>query len=184
MVITLKNYIFVKKEIILSRWKKGNRMKTIHKTGVKFLIVFAVLLGFTNNLAANGCTTKLFSVTIDSKLTIGDVIDNLADTCGLTVIVQDDAAKLRMNKNLYYVKLKNSTLKGFLNTVLKDNDLHYSLRGNKLKISYLLTRTFRIHYISGQRTGKSTANVTIANSNNSAAGNNGGGGGGADGAGS
>jgi len=158
-------------------------MKTIHKTGVKFLIVFAVLLGFTNNLAANGCTTKLFSVTIDSKLTIGDVIDNLADTCGLTVIVQDDAAKLRMNKNLYYVKLKNSTLKGFLNTVLKDNDLHYSLRGNKLKISYLLTRTFRIHYISGQRTGKSTANVTIANSNNSAAGNNGGGGGGADGAG-
>jgi len=156
-------------------------MKTIHKTGVEFLIVFAVLLGFTNNLAANGCTTKLFSVTIDSKLTIGDVIDNLADTCGLTVIVQDDAAKLRMNKNLYYVKLKNSTLKGFLNTILKDNDLHYSLKGNKLKISYLVTRTFRIHYISGQRTGKSTANVTIANSNNSAAGNNGGGGGGAEG---
>ena len=152
-------------------------MKTIHKTGVKFLIVFFVLLGFTNNLAANGCTTKLFSVTIDSKLTIGDVIDNLADTCGLTVIVQDDAAKLRMNKNLYYVKLKNSTLKGFLNTILKDNDLHYTLKGNKLKISYLVTRTFRIHYISGQRTGKSTANVTIANSNNSAAGNNGGGGG-------
>ena len=65
-------------------------MKTIHKTGVKFLVVFAVLLGFTNNLAANGCATKLFSVTIDSKLTIGDVIDNLADTCGLTVIVQDE----------------------------------------------------------------------------------------------
>ncbi len=153
-------------------------MKTIHKTGVKFLIVLAVLLGFTNNLAANECSTKLFSVTIDSKLTIGDVIDNLADTCGLTVIVQDDSAKLRMNKNLYYVKLKNSTLKGFLNTILKDNDLHYTLKGNKLKISYLITRTFRIHYISGQRTGISTTNVTIANSNNSASTNNGGGGGG------
>ena len=151
-------------------------MKIIQKTGVKFLTIVAVLVGLTNSLVANDCSTKLFSVTIDSKLTIGDVIDNLADTCGLTVVVKDDTAKLRMNKNLYYVKLKNSTLKGFLNTILKDNDLHYTLSGNKLRISYLITRTFRIHYISGMRTGKSTANVTIANSNNAA----GGGGGGAD----
>ncbi|MGB5505143.1 MAG: secretin N-terminal domain-containing protein, partial [Sulfurovum sp.] len=142
-------------------------MKKVQTSGVKFLIVFAMLLGFTQNLAANSCSTKLFSVTIDSKLTIGDVIDNLADTCGLTVVVKDDAAKLRMNKKLYYVKLKNSTLNGFLNTILKDNDLNYTLSGNKLKISYLITRTFRIHYLSGQRVGKSTANVTIAGSEDS-----------------
>ena len=150
-------------------------MKTIQKTGVKFLTIVIVLMGLTHSLVANDCSTKLFSVTIDSKLTIGDVIDNLADTCGLTVVVKDDAAKLRMNKSLYYVKLKNSTLKGFLNTILKDNDLHYTLSGNKLKISYLITRTFRIHYISGARIGKSTANVTIANSNNAAGGVGGGG---------
>ncbi len=142
-------------------------MKKVQTSGVKFLIVLAMLLGFTHNLNANSCSTKLFSVTIDSKLTIGDVIDNLADTCGLSVVVKDDAAKLRMNKNLYYVKLKNSTLKGFLNTILKDNDLNYKLNGNKLTISYLITRTFRIHYISGQRMGKSTANVTIAGSEDS-----------------
>ena len=139
-------------------------MKRLQTSGVKFLIVLAMLLGFTNNLSAGSCSTKLFSVTIDSKLSIGDVIDNLADTCGLSVIIKDDAAKLRMNKKLYYVKLKNSTLKGFLNTILKDNDLNYTLKGNKLTISYLITRTFRIHYISGQRKGKSTANVTIASS--------------------
>ena len=154
-------------------------MKTIQKSGVKFLTTAIMLLGLTNSLTANDCSTKLFSVTIDSKLSIGDVIDNLADTCGLTVIVKDDAAKLRMNKKLYYVKLKNSTLKGFLNTILKDNDINYTLHGNKLKISYLITRTFRVHYISGKRTGKSTANVTIANSSNSAQGlqSTGGGGG-------
>ncbi|WP_295420012.1 pilus (MSHA type) biogenesis protein MshL [Sulfurovum sp.] len=144
-------------------------MKRVENLGVKVIMAFFMLLGTTNALAASSCSNKLFSVTIDSKLTIGDVIDNLADTCGLTVIVKDDAAKKRMNKKLYYVKLKNSTLKGFLNTILKDNDLHYTLNGNKLKISYLITRTFRIHYISGQRTGKSNAHVTIANSNNSAA---------------
>jgi general secretion pathway protein D len=143
-------------------------MKKIQNIGAKFLITLLFLIT-TNNLLANDCSTKLFSVTIDSKLTIGDVVDNLADTCGLTVIVKDEAAKKRMNKKLYYVKLKNSTFKGFLNTILKDNDLHYTLTGNKLQISYLITRTFRIHYISGQRVGKSNAHVTIANSNNSAA---------------
>jgi len=148
-------------------------MKTIQKNGIKFLVAVSIFLGLTAQSLASSCSTKLFSVTIDSKLTIGDVIDNLADTCGLTVIVNDDAAKLRLNKKLYYVKLKNSTLKGFLNTILKDNDLNYTLHGNKLKISYLITRTFKIHYITGDRQGKSTANVTIANSQNAAGGSGG-----------
>ncbi len=139
-------------------------MKKVQISGIKFLIVFAMVIGFTHNLSAGSCSTKLFSVTIDSKLSIRDVIDNLAETCGLSVIIKDDAAKLRLDKKLYYVKLKNSTLKGFLNTILKDNDLNYTLNGNKLTISYLITRTFRIHYISGQRKGTSTANVTIASS--------------------
>jgi len=145
-------------------------MKCIQNIGVKVMSAF-VLLFTTSNVMANDCSSKLFSVTIDSKLTIGDVIDNLADTCDLTVLVKDEAARKRMNKKLYYVKLKNSTFKGFLNTILKDNDLYYTLSGNKLKISYLITRTFRIHYISGQRIGKSNAHVTIANSNNSASAN-------------
>lgn len=132
------------------------------------MVVLGMLIGAMSSLSATSCSSKLFSVTIDSKLTISDVIDNLADTCELTVVVRDDAAKKRMNKNLYYVKLKNSTLNGFLNTILKDNDLYYTLRGNKLTISYLITRTFRIHYISGSRIGKSLANVTIANSSNGA----------------
>lgn len=140
-------------------------MKKIHKLAAKLFAAMAIVLGMSSIATAEGCSNKLFSVTIDSKLTISDVVENLADTCGLTVIVNDDAAKLRMNKKLYYVKLQNSTLKGFLNTILTDNDLHYSLQGNKLKISYLITKTFRIHYIAGQRTGTSTANVTIANSN-------------------
>ena len=153
---------------------------------MKVMLLIGIFIGLNVSINADSCSTKLFSVTIDSKLTIGDVIDNLADTCGLTVVINDDAAKLRMNKKLYYVKLKNSTLKGFLNTILKDNDLNYTLKGNKLKISYLITRTFRIHYITGDRTGTSTANVTIANSQNAAGGAAGGagaaGGGGAAGA--
>lgn len=148
-------------------------MKQIQKKGIGFFIAFGLLLGIFSSLNAGECSTKLFSVTVDSKLSISDVIENLADTCGLSVIVKDDAAKMRMNKKLYYVKLKNTTLNGFLNTILKDNDLHYILSGNKLEISYLITRTFRIHYISGKRTGKSNAHVTIANASNAVSSNGG-----------
>jgi len=153
-------------------------MKKVKNRGSKFFVACAMVVGFSSSIIAGSCSTKLFSVTIDSKLTIGDVIENLAETCDLTVTVKDSAAKKRMNKKLYYVKLKNSTLKGFLNTILKDNDLYYTLRGNKLSISYLITRTFKIHYISGQRVGKSNANVTIANASNSANGAQGSSGGG------
>ncbi len=136
----------------------------------KFFIIVAIFISIGNLAQASSkCDTRLFSVTADSKITVGDMIDNLADTCGLTVIIKDEAAKMRMNKKLYYVKLKNATMRSFLNTILKDNDLYYSLDGNKLTISYLITKTFRVHYIAGKRVGKSNAHVTIANSNNSAA---------------
>jgi len=151
-------------------------MRKIEKARTKLFLIAALILGFGLNsaVAEEECSSKLFSVTIDSQLSISDVVENLADTCGLTVIVNDDAAKMRMNKKLYYVKLKNSTLRGFLNTILKDNDLHYTLVGNKLTISYLITKTFRIHYIAGQRKGVSTANVTIANPNSSSVSSTGG----------
>lgn len=130
----------------------------ISKIILKGLIIFTLMNSLGN---AGQCDTRLFSVTADSSLTIGDMVDNLADTCGLSVIVKDEAARLRMNKKLYYVKLKNATMRTFLNTVLKDNDLHYSIEGNKLTISYLITKTFRVHYIAGNRIGKSNAGVTV-----------------------
>ena len=125
-----------------------------------FLLSIAIIIPSISN--ATDCSTKLFSATMNSKLTIADAIENLADSCGLTIIVKDDAAKKRLNKRLYYVKLNNSTLHGFLDTILSENDLIYNLRGNKLTISYLTTKTFRVHYIAGKRTGTSKANVTIA----------------------
>ncbi len=122
---------------------------------------------------AEECSDKLFSVTINNDLTIGDAINNLAERCGFTVVVRDSGAKHRLEKKLYFVKLKNATLKTFLDTILKDNDLNYSLIGNKLILSYLVTRTFKVHYIAGQRSGESSASVTIAGSTGSSTGDGG-----------
>ncbi len=143
-------------------------MKFISKIAFGLSVFLGLSVASSTAVQAQECNDKLFSVTMDDSLKIGDAVKNLAETCGLTVLVKDAGAAKRMDKNLYYVKLKNTTLRGFLDTILAENDLSYELHGNTLVISYLVTRTFKVHYISGHRTGKSGANVTIANSTNSA----------------
>jgi general secretion pathway protein D len=106
----------------------------------------------------------MFSVTLDSALTYGDVIENIADECGLTLLVKDKEAKKRLQENLYFVKLHNASLNEFLDVILTENNIGYELDGNRLKISYLKTKSFHLHYISGDRSGQSDAHVTIANS--------------------
>jgi len=125
---------------------------------------------------ANSCETQLFTATLNNELTIGDVVENLADECGLSLIIKDLEAKKKMAQKLYFVKVNNASLDEFLDTVLTENDISYVLEDGKLKISYLTTRTFKLHYIAGDRKGKSNAHVTIANSDNGANASSGGGG--------
>jgi len=131
----------------------------------KINLISTILLASLSltTLNANSCNNQRFSVTIKKELSIADAIDNIAETCGLSVVVKDALAQSKMKKKLYYIKLKNTSLNNFLRTVLSDNDLTYKLSGNKLSISYLTTRTFKIHYIASDRRGTSSANINIAN---------------------
>jgi general secretion pathway protein D len=130
----------------------------------KFLLIVSSIPLLALSANANSCNTQLFTTTLNSALTIGDVIENIADECGLSLIVKDSEAKKRLAEKLYFIKLKNASLDEFLDTILVENDISYSLEDSKLKMSYLNTETFKLHYISGERTGKSNAHVTIANS--------------------
>jgi general secretion pathway protein D len=126
------------------------------------ILGLGLLVALTSPLSANRCESQLFTTTLNSALTAGDVVENLADECGLTLIVRDQEAKKKLSEKLYYVSLNNASLNEFLDTVLVENDISYDLEDSKLRISYLNTKTFNLHYISGDRTGKSNAHVTIA----------------------
>ena len=141
-------------------------MVVLKKNLKKFILFILFANMATVSAYANRCDTQLFTATLDSALTIGDVVENLADECALSLIVKDIEAKKKLAEKLYYVKMNNASLSEFLDTVLTDNDISYELEENKLKISYLTTRTFKLHYIAGDRKGTSNAHVTIANSGN------------------
>ncbi len=135
---------------------------------IKNILLLALFIVLSlEGAKANSCATQMFTVTLNSSLTYGDVVENLADECGLTLLVKDEEAKKRLQENLYYVKLKNASLEEFLDVILGENDINYELVGNRLRINYLQTKTFHLGYIAGSRIGKSNAHVTIANNNNS-----------------
>ncbi len=144
------------------------------KKSIILLLSLFLNLGLIK-LYAKNCSTQMFTATLNSSLTYSDVIENIADECELTIIVKDKEAKRRLQEHLYFVNLQNASLDEFLDVILTENNIGYELDGNKLKISYLRTKTFRLDYISGDRTGKSNAHITIANnSNGSGSGNTGG----------
>jgi len=135
------------------------------KNNLRKILIFGVLFFMLILPAkANRCETQLFTATLNSALTIADVIENLADECELTLIVKDSEAKKKLAEKLYYVKLNNASLDEFLDTILRENDISYILEDSRLRISYLNTQTFKLHYIAGDRKGTSNAHVTIANS--------------------
>lgn len=129
----------------------------------KISLTTIILLLSSSMLEAHSCKRQLFTVTLNSSLSIGNVVENIGDSCGLTLIVKDKEAKKRLQDKLYYVKMNKAPLDDFLDTILTENDLKYTIEGDKLKISYLETKTFNLGYIAGDRTGKSNAHVTIAN---------------------
>ncbi len=141
---------------------------------IKFIVI-TLLISVASPIYANKCDTQLFTATLNSALTIGDVVENLADECSLSLIVKDREAKKKLADKLYFIKMNNASLTEFLDTVLRENDISYKLYDNKLEISYLTTKTFKFHYIAGDRKGKSNAHVTIANSGSSGGASSGGG---------
>ncbi len=125
----------------------------------KFIMVLLLYIP----LLARDCSTQMFSVTLNSSLTYGDVIENIASECDLTLLVKDKEARKKLQEHIYFMTLKNASLIEFLDTLLKENNIDYELDGNNLKISYIRTKIFKLNYIAGDRSGVSNANVNIAN---------------------
>ena len=124
-------------------------------------LVLSILFISSLLFAQNSCETRLFSLKSAPGIKIKEYINNLADECGLTVIVKDKYARKKLNERLGKVTLDKASLDELLNVILADNDLFYQLQGNVLKIGYLQTRTFHVDYVISKRTGESTTDASV-----------------------
>lgn len=125
-----------------------------------FTLVFLVTSAFSN------CENKFFSFSVknnsNKSINTLDILENITDTCKMTMIFEDKFVQAKLQKRLNYINVKNFSLKELLNMLLSDRNLFYTLDKNQkvLKISYLKSKTYFIDYVSfTKRT--STTNKTI-----------------------
>ncbi len=118
-------------------------------------------LGMTTNLEA-ACEDNLFNIKANQGTRISELINQLSDQCDLTLIIKDKEAEKRLRKRLNRFSLKDVTLPEVLQVALNENNLNFSLDGNILKISYLLTKTFHVNYISTERQSSSSTKVMLS----------------------
>jgi len=108
------------------------------------------------------CDNQLFTISAKKKGVSGeDIINRLSEDCKFSVVIKDQQASEKLKKPLQNLYMRDVTIEEIFQLVLGENDLIYEFDGSKLKVSYLLTRTFEVDILSTTRTGTSSTNIAI-----------------------
>ncbi len=114
------------------------------------------------SLFASNCENRLFTLQSRPGISALEVVNNISDECGYTVIAEDSYAKRKLYMTrLGRLDLKNVSLYRLLDIVLKDHNINYSLEDNILKINYLVTKTFHLDYVNTRRKSKSVTDASV-----------------------
>jgi general secretion pathway protein D len=127
-------------------------METINRF---FLIIFAVF-----GIAYSNCDMELFNINASKGIKISEVLEQVSNECSYTIIVKDKKAKEILETRLNKLKLKQATVFDVLDVILKENDLAYDLKNNILKISYIITKTYHIDYVTSKRSNEAITDAS------------------------
>lgn len=129
-----------------------------------FTLVFSSLLLGMHLYANNLCADRLFTISTSSQdgVAVGDLLGQLASECGYSILVQDRAAKDKLSKSIASINVRQLPIEKIFDLLLTENELNYEFDGNLLKISFLITETFKINYIGTSRVGASNTDIVLS----------------------
>ncbi len=107
------------------------------------------------------CSSRLFTLQTAPNVKIGEIVANIADECSLSVLVKDSSARKKLRQSVGKLYLKNVSLQRLLDIILKEHELTYDLEENILKIRYLVTKTFKLDYVTSKREGKTVTDASV-----------------------
>lgn len=122
------------------------------------------LLFFSYLSANNLCENRLFTISTSSQdgVAVGDLLSQLSSECGYSMLVKDSAAKDKLSKSIASINVRQLPIEKIFDLILTENELNYEFDGNLLKISFLMTETFQISYISTSRIGSSNTDIVLS----------------------
>lgn len=124
-------------------------------------ILFSIICLITPFALGIACK-QTFSLQTHGKLSSLEILEEATRDCRLNLIFLDSFAREVLFKNkpkLYAHKLK---LNDFLDLLFEEANIHYSLQGRMLKVSFLYTQTYELNYVSTSRVGSSSTDVILS----------------------
>ena len=130
------------------------------------LFIAMSLFIFNNTLEASGsCKYKTFNIKVLDNITTNDLLTQLSLECGFSMLIKDEIAKDKINKKLNGININSMSLQEIFDILLKDNNLFYDFKDRVLKISGIKTKTFKIDYITSDRSGTAVLNASVQSTN-------------------
>jgi general secretion pathway protein D len=125
------------------------------------LSVVSLLAGSTCQIEAKSCDMRTFNIKIAEKVSTNEILNQLSSECGFSVITKDSFAKEKMDEKLYGINIKNMALNEIFDVLVASKGLDFDYNKNVLKISGLLTKTFKIDYVTTSRVSKSNTDISL-----------------------
>ncbi len=126
------------------------------------LLGLGALLWLTHTpLAASNCDVRTFNIKVSDKVRTSEILNQLSNECGFSIITKDPEAKRKLDDELYGINIKKMTLREIFDILIKNKGLEYSYRHNLLSIRGLTTKTFHIDYVNTEREGTSSTDISL-----------------------
>lgn len=125
------------------------------------VLAFGVASMLVGTLSAKSCDMRTFNIKVADKVSTNEILNQLSSECGFSVVEKDAFAKQKMDEELYGVNIKKMTLDEIFDTLVKSKGLGYSYHNKLLSISGIRTKTFKIDYVSTDRQGSSSTDISL-----------------------
>ena len=125
------------------------------------LSVVTLISGSLCEVEAKSCDMRTFNIKIAEKVSTNEILNQLSAECGFSVITRDSYAKEKLEEKLFGINIKNMALSEIFDVLVVSKGLDFDYNKKVLNISGLVTKTFKIDYITTSREGKSSTDISL-----------------------
>ncbi len=136
-----------------------------------FITILSLSLSYSVLVANNSCKYRAFNIKVLDDVTTSELLNQLSMDCGFSILIKDSIAKNVIKRKLNGININNMSLDEIFSVLLTDNNLFYTFNDNILKISGIKTKTFKIDYITSNRSGTAVLNASVQSANTGGAAN-------------
>lgn len=120
---------------------------------------------YFSSLFAFECQEK-FSLFTNGTISSQEILEEITQACKFSLIYSDSLSREILSANKPYFHIQEMRAESFLELLLEENDLQYTLKNHVLKISFLHTQTYDINYVSTSRKSSSSTDVILSQNPN------------------